>query len=175
MNRLIFLLLICININLCFSQSFHSVNIYISNPYVERCSLIRDQMYNMDYVRSHYATKITSIEKNYIKALYDSLFTMPLTQVDKDSFYLILHSFHPGCNGSCLTDFEPCIVIDFVAGYDNYLGTFAMDRRGYIYMRGPHHYDLLYYLDMRCIDFLERLFPKMFSLYPRIKMLNSDN
>lgn len=154
-----------INCGLCFAQSFTSVNIYITNPYVNRTSMIKSQMYNMDYVRSHYSTYIFSMEENYINNLYDSLASQSLTRVANDSLHLIVPSYDPWCVGTVGMNFEPCIVIDFVIGNKYNLSddayTFSVDRRGYIYRSFPSDYDSLCYPDKKCLDFLKRLLPNI--------------
>ena len=152
-----------LNFYTCFAQTFYAVKVYISNPYVERVDLIKDQMYNMDYVRSHYASCVFSMEQNYINSLYDSLMSLPLTEVAHDSIYLITKAYWG--KGTLEMDFEPCIVIDFIR-YNRFntneeTWTFSVNRQGYVCKRFPPS---LYYPDKRCIDFLKRCFPGMFFL-----------
>ncbi|MCR5193599.1 MAG: hypothetical protein K6D59_09875, partial [Bacteroidales bacterium] len=132
MKKVIIVVLFCY-CNLCFSQSFYSVNIYISNPYVERVDVIKTQMYNMDYVRSHYATQIFSMEVNYVRSLFDSLQSFPLTKVAPDSISIIIPSYWG--SGTLDMNFEPCIVIDFLCGNkyntNEDVLTFSVDKHGY--------------------------------------------
>ena len=79
-----------IHCSMCFSQSFTNVNIYIANPYVQRVDVIKMQTFNMDYVRSHYATCVSSMETNYINNLYDSIASFSLSEVAYDSVPLIV-------------------------------------------------------------------------------------
>lgn len=146
------------------AQSFTSVHIYISNPYVERVGMIKSQMYNMDYVRSHHATYVFSIEQNYINSLYDSLSSPSLSRVANDSLYLIVPSYTKECTGTVEMNFEPCIVIDFVRGNKFNLSddacTFSMDKRGYIYRSTLSDCDL-YYPDKTYIDCIKRVLTNM--------------
>lgn len=80
----ILIVFVFLNFNLCFAQSFSAVKVYIANPYVERVRVIKTQMYNMDYVRSHYASFVFSMEQNYINALFDSLQSFSMTEVAHD-------------------------------------------------------------------------------------------
>ncbi|MBP9991067.1 MAG: hypothetical protein KBT45_06535 [Bacteroidales bacterium] len=161
----IFIIVAFIYCNICFAQKFSAVKIYVSNPYVERVSVIKSQMYNMDYVRSHYATYIFSMEENYINNLYDSLSSLTLKSVLHDSIYLVVPSYDPGCIGTVEMDFEPCIVIDFI-GYDKFNlneshCTFSVNRQGFIHRSFPSKRDELCYANKKCLDFLERQFPGM--------------
>ena len=145
-----------IHCSMCFSQSFTNVNIYIANPYVQRVDVIKMQTFNMDYVRSHYATCVSSMETNYINNLYDSIASFSLSEVAYDSVPLIVQ---PYCLGLEM-DFEPCIVIDFIKGnrfnINEETSTFAVDRRGYVYT-----FNELSYPNKRFLDFIESSFPGM--------------
>ena len=159
---IIFALIYC---DMCFAQSFSSVKVYIANPYVDRVDVIKTQMYNTDYVRSHYATYIFSMEKKYIKNLYDSLMSVPLERVAHDSVGIIIPH---GINGEPDIYFEPCIVIDFIRG-DRYntnedVWTFSMNKQGYVCRTFHSEGYLLCYPSQRLSDFLMRRFIGMFFL-----------
>lgn len=150
-----------INYKMCFAQRFSSVNVYIANSYIERMDVIKTQMYNMDYVRSHYTTHIFSMDENYITNLYDSLKSLPLKEVNRDSIHYLF----------CCTDgrttnefFEPLIVIDFVIGEriikNEGVLTFSVNRRGYVYKELDSNREI-YYPNNKCKIFLEQLFPGM--------------
>lgn len=152
--------------NACFAQPFSCVKIYITNPYVNRAGVIRSQMYNMDYVRSHYATYMFSMEENYINSLYDSLMSLPLTRVAHDSVFLLIPSYWG--SGTIDMDFEPCIVIDFIRknrfNTNDEVWTFSMNRQGYVCRTFPPEGNLLCYPNKKCLDFLERQYPGLFFL-----------
>ena len=163
-SLIVFAILYC---NVCFSQSFSCVKVYISNPYIERIDVIKTQTYNMDYVRSHYATYIFSMEDNYINALFDSLQSFSMTKVDHDSVDLLIDT-HFGFGMDM--NFEPCIVIDFVRGnryrynMNEDVWTFSMDRSGYVCKTENSVGNVLFYKNKSCVDFLKRQFPNMFFL-----------
>lgn len=154
-----------IHCSICFSQSFSAVKIYIANPYVERVSVIKTQTYNMDYVRSHYASYVFSMEQNYINALFDSLQSFSITKVDYDSVVLLINS-----SMGCGTDmnFEPCIVIDFICGNryntNDEVWTFSVNKQGYICRTFHSVGNQLCYPNKECIDFLKRQYPGLFFL-----------
>lgn len=154
------------NFSTSFAQTLNGVKVYISNPYVERGYVIKTQMYNMDYIRSHYATSMFSMEKNYVGNLYDSLEALPLTRVTYDSIELVVPSAWGG--GTLNMNFEPCIVIDFIMGnrynLNEEIWTFSLDRRGYICKTEHSEGNVLFYPDKRCIDFLKRQFPGLFYI-----------
>ncbi|MCR5193265.1 MAG: hypothetical protein K6D59_08170, partial [Bacteroidales bacterium] len=87
----------------------------------------------MDYVRSHYATQIFSMEVNYMRSLFDSLQSFPLTKVAPDSIGIIIPSYWG--SGTLDMNFEPCIVIDFLCGNkyntNEDVLTFSVDKHGY--------------------------------------------
>lgn len=152
-----------VSCSVCNAQNILNVKVYISNPYVESVDVIKTQMYNMDYVRSHYATKVFSMEKNYVNSLYDSLMSFPLTEVARDSIDIVVSSYW-GISTILEMDFEPCIVIDFI--YDNKFNTndlcwfFSVNKLGYVCKSSGPEY-VLYYPNERFLDFLERQFPGM--------------
>ena len=91
-----------LSFNICFAQTFSVVKAYITNPYVERVSAIRTQMYNMDYVRSHYATYIFSMDKNYINSIFDSL--QSVLRTHNDVFLHLRRHIHEVCGEACDTN-----------------------------------------------------------------------
>lgn len=154
-----------LNFNICFAQTFSAVRIYMSNPYVERVDVIKTQMYNMDYVRSHYASCVCSIERNYINALFDSLQSFSMTEVAHDSIALFVDSYWGG-SGNMDMNFEPCIVIDFIRGNrintNDEVWTFSVNKQGYICRTSIGN--RLCYPNKKCIDFLKRQYPGLFLL-----------
>ena len=147
--------------NICFAQKYSAVKVYIANPYVERMPVIQTQSYNMDYVRSHYASCVFSVENNYINSLLDSLQSFPMTPVSRDSIVLLMDC-HWGSGMDM--NFEPCIVIDFIRGnvinINDEVWTFAVNKRGYIFQT----MDELNYPNKEFLDFLKRKFPGLFLL-----------
>lgn len=155
-----------LNFNICFAQTFSAVKVYIANPYVERVDVIKTQMYNMDYVRSHYASCVFSMEHNYINAIFDSLQSFSMTKVAHDSVYLLVDSYWG--SGSIDMNFEPCIVIDFIRGNryntDDDVWTFSVNKQGYICRTFPSEGSQLCYPNKKCLDFLKRQYPNLFFL-----------
>lgn len=156
--------------NICSAQTFYAVKVYIANPYVERVGVVKSQMYNMDYVRSHYASCVFSIEDNYINALFDSLQSFSMTRVAHDSIDLLIHSYW---GGDMNMNFEPCIVIDFIFGNrystnkyntNSDIWTFSMNKQGFICRTFHTSGNKLCYPNQKCVDFLKRQFPGMFFL-----------
>lgn len=156
-----------LNFNICFAQTFSAVRIYIANPYVERVDAIKTQMYNMDYVRSHYASCVFSIERNYMNALFDSLQSFSMTKVARDSIALFVDSYWGG-SGNMDMNFEPCIVIDFIHGNRNNTNdavwTFSVNKQGYICRTFHTVGNQLCYPNKKCLDFLKRQYPGLFFL-----------
>lgn len=154
-----------LNFNICFAQTFSAVKIHITNPYVERVCVIKTQTYNMDYVRSHYASYVFSMEQNYINALFDSLQSFCMTEVAHDSIVLLIDS---SLGSGMDMNFEPCIVIDFIHGNryntDDEVWTFSVNKQGYICRSFPSVGNQLCYPNKECIDFLERQYPGLFFL-----------
>jgi len=152
--------------NTCFAQKFSEVRVYIKNPYVERVDVIKTQMYNMDYVRSHYASCVFSMEHNYINALFDSLQSFSMTTVAHDSIALFVNSYMG--SGHVDMNFEPCIVIDFIRGnkYNTAddVWTFAVNKQGYICRTFHTIGNQLCYPNKKCLDFLKRQYPGLFFL-----------
>lgn len=150
--------------NTCFAQTFSAVKVYITNPYVERVDVIKTQMYNMDYVRSHYASCVFSIEHNYINALFDSLQSFSLTKVHHDSIALLFNSYWG--SGNMDMNFEPCIVIDFIRGNryntNDDVWTFSVNKQGYVCRTYPSEGNQLCYPNQRFLEFLKSRFPDMF-------------
>lgn len=165
MKKLLFVFAF-LNFNICIAQTFSAVKVYIANPYVERVDVIKVQMYNMDYVRSHYASCVCSMEHNYINALFDSIQSFTMTRVSHDSVYLLVDSYWG--TGSMDMNFEPCIVIDFIRGdrinTNDEVWTFSVNRQGHICRTFPSEGNLLCYPNKECIDFLERQYPGLFFL-----------
>ena len=155
-----------LNFNTCIAQTFSAVKVYIVNPYVERVDVIKTQMYNMDYVRSHYASCVFSMERNYINALFDSLQSFSLTKVAHDSITLYIKSYLG--TGHMDMNFEPCIVIDFIRGNryntDDDVWTFAVNKQGYICRTFHTVGNQLCYPNNKCLDFLKRQYPGLFFL-----------
>ena len=120
-----------LNFNLCLAQTFSAVKVYIGNPYVERVRCITTQLYNMDYIRSHYASCVFSMERNYINTLFDSLQSFSMTKVAHDSINLFVNLYWG--SGHMDMNFEPCIVIDFIRGNryntDDDVWTFAVNKQ----------------------------------------------
>lgn len=152
--------------NICFPQSFSGVKVYIANPYVERNDVIKTQMYNADYVRSHYSTIVYSMEENYVNRLFDSLQSFSLTKVDHDSIFLLIPS--DWGTGTIDMVYEPCIVIDFFRGnrynVNDDVWTFSVNREGYVCRTFRSEGNVLCYPNQRFLDFLKRQFPGMFFL-----------
>lgn len=154
-----------LNFNICFAQTFSAVRIYIANPYVKRVNVIKTQMYNMDYVRSHYASCVFSREQNYMNALFDSLQSFPMTEVDRDSISLFVDSYW---GGGLDMNFEPCIVIDFIRSRSNTYDeewTFSVNKEGFICRTFKTVVgNRLCYPNKEFLDFLKRQFPGLFLL-----------
>ncbi len=163
----ILIVFVFLNFNLCFAQTFSAVKVYIANPYVERVRVVKTQMYNMDYVRSHYASFVFSMEQNYINALFDSLQSHSLTRVARDSIDLFVKSYWGG-TGNVDMNFEPCIVIDFIRGNgystNEDVWTFSVNKQGYICRTFHTVGNQLCYPNKECIDFLKRQYPGLFFL-----------
>lgn len=155
-----------LNFNICFAQTYSAVKVYIANPYVERVDVIKTQMYNMDYIRSHYASFVFSLERNYIDALFDSIQSFSLTKVDHDSIALLINSYWGADNIDM--NFEPCIVIDFIRGNryntDDDVWTFAVNKQGYICRTFHTVGNQLCYPNKKCLDFLKRQYLGLFFL-----------
>lgn len=155
-----------LNFNMCIAQTFSAVKVYIVNPYVERVDVIKTQMYNMDYVRSHYASCVFSMERNYINALFDSLQSFSLTKVAHDSINLFVNLYWG--TGHMDMNFEPCIVIDFIRGNgyntNDDVWTFAVNKQGYICRTFHTVGNQLCYPNNKCLDFLKRQYPGLFFL-----------
>lgn len=155
-----------LNFNMCIAQTFSAVKVYIGNPYVERVRCITTQLYNMDYVRSHYASCVFSMERNYINALFDSLQSFSLTKVAHDSINLFVNLYWG--SGHMDMNFEPCIVIDFIRGNryntDDDVWTFAVNKQGYICRTFHTVGNQLCYPNKKCLDFLKRQYPGLFFL-----------
>lgn len=158
---IVFVFLYC---NICFSQSFSCVKIYIANPYVNRIDVAKTQMYNMDYVRSHYASYVFSIEENYINSLFDSLMSFTLIRVANDSIDLLIHE---SAGFGLDMNFEPCIVIDFVRNnkynINQEVCTFSVNKQGYVY-RPFFSKGELFYPNQKFLDFLKLRFLGLFFL-----------
>ena len=154
-----------LNFNICFAQTYSAVKVYIANPYVERVDVIKTQMYNMDYIRSHYASFVFSLERNYIDALFDSIQSFSLTKVDHDSIAFLINSYWGADNIDM--NFEPCIVIDFIRG-NRYntddVWTFAVNKQGYICRTFHTVGNQLCYPNKKFLDFLKRQYPGLFFL-----------
>lgn len=155
-----------LSFNTCFAQTFSAVKVYIANPYIKRVDVIKTQMYNMDYVRSHYASCVFSIEHNYINALCDSLQSFSVTKVAHDSIPLLIESYSG--LGNMDMNFEPCIVIDFIRGnrynMNDEIWTFSVNKQGYICRTFHSVGNQLCYPNKECLDFLKRQFPGLFFL-----------
>ena len=164
MKKKAIIVFVCFYCNVCVSQSFSGVKIYITNPYVERVNVIKTQMYNMDYVRSHYATYVFSMEDNYVNSLFDSLQSFSLTKVGQDSVFLLINSYWG--TGTVDMDFEPCIVIDFIRGNryntNDDVWTFSVNKQGYVCRTYPSEGNQLCYPNQRFLEFLKSRFPDMF-------------
>ncbi len=164
MKKIIIIVFVCFYCNVCVSQSFSGVKIYIANPYVERVNVIKTQMYNMDYVRSHYATYVFSMEDNYVNSLFDCLQSFSLTKVGQDSVFLLINSYWG--TGTVDMDFEPCIVIDFIRGNryntNDDVWTFSVNKQGYVCRTYPSEGNQLCYPNQRFLEFLKSRFPDMF-------------
>ncbi|MDY6370680.1 MAG: hypothetical protein SPL12_00070 [Bacteroidales bacterium] len=162
----ILIVFVFLNFNLCFAQSFSAVKVYIANPYVERVRVVKTQMYNMDYVRSHYASFVFSMEQNYINAIFDSLQSFSMTEVAHDSIALFVESYWGSTNMDM--NFEPCIVIDFIRGNgystNEDVWTFSVNKQGYICRTFHTIGNRLCYPNKECIDFLKRQYPGLFFL-----------
>lgn len=162
MKRL-FIVFAFLNCCICYAQNIIGMKIYIANPYVERSEVIKCQAYNMDYVRAHHASYIFSMEENYINALYDSLASLPLTRLNRDSISTILPY---GSNGNTDMYFEPCVVIDFILANrfntDEEVWTFSIDRQGYVCRTFWAEGNVLCYPNIQCIAFLKRRLPGLF-------------
>lgn len=155
-----------LNFNLCLAQTFSAVKVYIGNPYVERVRCITTQLYNMDYIRSHYASCVFSMERNYINTLFDSLQSFSMTKVAHDSINLFVNLYLG--SGHMDMNFEPCIVIDFIRGNryntDDDVWTFAVNKQGYICRTFHTVGNQLCYPNKKCLDFLKRQYPGLFFL-----------
>lgn len=155
-----------LNFNLCLAQTFSAVKVYIGNPYVERVRCITTQLYNMDYIRSHYASCVFSMERNYINTLFDSLQSFSMTKVAHDSINLFVNLYWG--SGHMDMNFEPCIVIDFIRGNryntDDDVWTFAVNKQGYICRTFHTVGNQLCYPNKKCLDFLKRQYPGLFFL-----------
>ena len=166
MKKIIIITAVIIS-NVCYSQTITGVKVYVSNPYVQRVDVIKTQMYNMDYVRSHYATYVYSMEENYINNMFDSLFSQPLKRVCYDSIGIIIPSDWR-C-GTLDMNFEPCIVIDFVINnkynINEEVWTFSVNRQGYVCRTFHSEGSVLCYPDKKSLDYLKRTFPGIFFLH----------
>ena len=155
-----------LNFNLCLAQTFSAVKVYIGNPYVESVRCITTQLYNMDYIRSHYASCVFSMERNYINTLFDSLQSFSMTKVAHDSINLFVNLYWG--SGHMDMNFEPCIVIDFIRGNryntDDDVWTFAVNKQGYICRTFHTVGNQLCYPNKKCLDFLKRQYPGLFFL-----------
>lgn len=160
------IIFVLLHFNISFAQTFSAVKVYVANPYVERVDVIKTQMYNMDYVRSHYVSYVFSMEHNYINALFDSLQSFNMTKVAYDSIALLINTY---CgSGNMDMNFEPCIVIDFIRGNryntNDDVWTFSVNKQGYICRTFPTVGNRLCYPNKKCLDFLKRQYPGMFFL-----------
>lgn len=166
-----------LNFNICLAQTFSAVKVYITNPYIERVPVIKTQMFNMDYVRSHYVSCVFSMEGNYINALFDSLQSFPMTRVSPDSVHLSVISYWGA--GNMDMNFEPCIVIDFIRG-NRYstdtddVWTLSVNKQGYICRTFPAEGNQLCYPNRECIEFLKRQYSGLFSLI-RLSCIEKDD
>ena len=155
-----------LNFNLCLAQTFSAVKVYIGNPYVESVRCITTQLYNMDYIRNHYASCVFSMERNYINTLFDSLQSFSMTKVAHDSINLFVNLYWG--SGHMDMNFEPCIVIDFIRGNryntDDDVWTFAVNKQGYICRTFHTVGNQLCYPNKKCLDFLKRQYPGLFFL-----------
>ena len=165
MKKSLIFIIVLICASLSYAQEHKSLKVYLSNPYYLRQDVIKTCSYNMDHLRCHYASAIYTMEQNYVRGVYDSISSIQYVEVSADS--ISSEAFFYG-SGPIDVSFEPVIILDFELGKEHmeneYVWTFALDRRGYIFITSDHCGGQIFYPNTQCLNFLKHRFAGLFSL-----------